>query len=368
MYGWMGGVLLAGLAARWYFSTLGHNYDFESYQVVAGLMDEGKNVYANTDRYNYGPVWFNVIHLLDVLAGRNPEVFRGLLVVLLSAADAGIAWILWRRVGALAAILFFLNPVSMMITGYHNQFDNVAVLLGLWSVVVYGENFEKPPGGRQFGALAVLGLSLMTKHLLFVFPLWLAVKQKGWWAKGVVLALPVAIFLLGFAPYWADGKQGIIDHVFRYHSLHVACLYNLVMPGFLQSMVSAQAFWLAILAGFACFCRRRTALDSLLIYLAVMVAAAPATMNQYLAIPSAFTSVFVNFSTVIYTLAAAFHLATDTNGLHLMGHVEGGSTRLATAIYCLGFAVVWTMWREPVMKFLGSKFGRRGAKERNGAA
>src|SRR5579859_6127536 len=177
-YVWVGVVLLVGLAARGFFATLGHNYDFESCRVIAGLMEEGKNVYANTDRYNYGPVLFNLLYVLDVVAGRNPEVFRGLLVALLSLADAGIAWILWRKYGLRAGVLFFLNPVSIMITGYHNQFDNVAVLLGLCSVILYGEDFAKRPGGRQYGALGILGLSLMTKHLLFVFPLWLAVKQK----------------------------------------------------------------------------------------------------------------------------------------------------------------------------------------------
>jgi hypothetical protein len=173
------------------------------------------------------------------------------------------------------------------------------------------------------------------------------------------LALPIAVFLLGFAPYWMEGKQGIIDHVFRYHSLNVAYLYHLVIPEALQSAISAQVFWVAILTAFALLCRRRTGLDSILIYLAVMVAAAPATMNQYLAIPSAFTSVFVNFSTVIYTIAATFHVATDLNGPHLLGHLAGGSTRLAMAIYCLNFAVAWTTWQGPVIRFVKQKFARQ---------
>jgi len=66
-------------------------------------------------------VWFQLIHLLDVAAGHDPQVFRELLVGFLSAADVGIFWVLWRKFGRLAATLFFWNPVSIMITGFNNQ-------------------------------------------------------------------------------------------------------------------------------------------------------------------------------------------------------------------------------------------------------
>jgi hypothetical protein len=357
-YGLMLVVLLVGLGARWFFLTKGNNYDFDSYRIVADLAAQGKNIYANTSRYNYGPVWFNMIHLLDVLAGHSPAVFRWLLLGLLSAVDAGIAWLLWRKVGRLAGCLFFLNPVSIMITGYHNQFDNLAVLLGLASVIVYGDDFERPINRRKFGGLMLLGLSLMTKHVLFIFPLWLAVKQKGWRDKCVTLAVPVGIFLLGFAPYWAAGKDGIINNVFKYHSLNVAYFQHLVVPEILQPTVTAPMLWILVLAGFAILCRRRTGLESLLIYTAVMVATAPATMNQYLAIPSAFTSVFVNAFTVPYTLIATFHVASDMNGPHLWGQIPGIALNSRLAIYCLLGAVIWTVWHDFWLRLAGKGLGK----------
>ncbi len=42
-------------------SSLGHTYDFDSYRLVANAITYGKNVYAWTPRYNYGPVWFNLL-------------------------------------------------------------------------------------------------------------------------------------------------------------------------------------------------------------------------------------------------------------------------------------------------------------------
>ena len=44
--------------------------------------------------------------------------------------------------GRTAAYLFFLNPISIIITGDHNQFDNLALLLGLLSTLFIGDDFE----------------------------------------------------------------------------------------------------------------------------------------------------------------------------------------------------------------------------------
>jgi hypothetical protein len=205
-WGWLPVVLAVGLTARFWAGTCGHNYDLGSYWVVVDLVEHGQNVYAGTNRYNYGPVWFHLLHLFDWLAGGNSAGFRFLIIGFLSAADALIAWILWRKFGRLVAAWFFLNPVSIMITGYGNQFDNVAILLGLWAVLLLGDDFEGPIDRRKFAGLVVLGLSLMTKHVFFAFPFWLAVRQRGLWQKGVVLLVPVAVFLAGFAPYWAGGR------------------------------------------------------------------------------------------------------------------------------------------------------------------
>ena len=332
-------ILIAGLVARLELATLGHNYDMASYRIVVGILDHGGNVYAGTERYNYGPVWFQILHALDFLARHNETAFRYLLAGLLSLVDAGICILLWRRFGYLAACLFFLNPVSIIITGFHNQFDNLALLLGFWSVLLVGDDFEKPVGRRKFAGLAVLGLSLMTKHLLFAFPFWLAVKQKGLFQKCVVLLVPVAIFLLGFAPYWPGGRAGIIQHVFSYKSSATEYFYNYFVPTAVQFVFSAQAVWLLVLGVFAFINRRKPALESLLLYTCVLVATAPATTNQYFAIPSAFTSVFVNFFTVAYTIVATFHVAVDVNGPHLLKSLLDRADDFAICVLCL--ALVW---------------------------
>jgi hypothetical protein len=347
-FAWLAGVLAAGLAARFWMITWGHNFDFDSYRVVVSCVEQGKNVYASTERYNYGPVWFNILHGLDLLSLHNRFVFRWLLVGLLSLADVGIFLILWRRFGRLAAVFFFLNPISIIITGFHNQFDNVALLFGLLAVLLIGDDFEKPVGRRKFSGLLLLGLSLATKHILFAFPLWLAVKQRGLIQKAIIVLIPVACFALGFLPYWSEGKAGIIHNVFHYQSSAIGYFYDFFIPPEMKYLVSSRQIWFLLLGFFAFVCRPKSSMESLLVYTAVLVAASPGFFNQYLAIPVAFVSVFVNPLSIAYTAMATLHLALDNNGPTFFGDWRGKSDNLA--VYCLSFAVVWTLWRQSIMR------------------
>src|SRR5438270_473549 len=103
-------IIIVGLLARLDVATFGSNYDMASCRIVAGILDHGGNVYASTDRYNYGPFWFLILHGLDMLAGQNETIFRYLVAGFLSLVDVGICLVLWRRFGHLVACLFFLNP------------------------------------------------------------------------------------------------------------------------------------------------------------------------------------------------------------------------------------------------------------------
>jgi hypothetical protein len=348
---WLSLTLGIGLAARFWFSTLGNNFDFASDRIIANLTAAGTNVYAGTDRYNYGPVWFNLIHILDFLAAHNTKVFRLLLVGLLSAADVGIFFVLWRKFGRLAATLLFLNPVSVMITGFHNQFDNIAILIGMCAMLVFGNDFEKPLDRRKFVGLALLGLSLMTKHLFFVFPFWLAVKQRGLTQKILVLSVPIVVFFIGFLPY-ASAYTDIIRNVFEYRSASgfSGFFYNQMVPEFFRGFAGAGFYWLFVLTVLAFICRAKNSLDSLLLYTGALVAVSPAMTNQYLAIPVPLVSVVFNFFSIGYTVAATVHIAEFANGPHLIDNPGGRCDDIAVVF--LIALLIWQLWREPLLRAL----------------
>src|SRR4051812_15665336 len=58
------GLVLVGVAIRLILSQLGHNWDMECWIIDADLARSGATVYAHTDRYNYGPLWFNILRAL----------------------------------------------------------------------------------------------------------------------------------------------------------------------------------------------------------------------------------------------------------------------------------------------------------------
>jgi hypothetical protein len=311
-------VILGGVGARLWVAHRGHNYDFDSFWIVANIVDRGGNVYASTSRYNYGPIWFHVLHFLFQVAAKNVVAFRYFLVVFLSFVDLAIFVILYHRFNRSVASVFFLNPITIMITGYHNQFDNLALLIGMFAVILMGEaNFDKSLTKRKLLGILMLGLSLVTKHLLFAFPLWLAVKHKGLFQKIVILGVPPLIFALSFVPYWPAGAPGILRNVFLYKSFNNAYFYRLFVPQGVQAFFTSTMVWIALLIIFAILFQPVKSFDSLLLYTCILVATSPALTNQYLAIVVPFVAANLNPFTLSYSLAGTYFLLTDSNGLHI---------------------------------------------------
>jgi len=338
-------VVILGFTARMWMATLGHNYDMDSWYIIADIAHHGGNVYAETTRYNYGPVWFYIVHLLDVLSGHNRELLRYSISAFLSLVDVGLLFYLSRRVGPIAGVLYFLNPISIIVSGYHCQFDNLAILLGLWSVQLLGDDFDQPLNRRKMAGLVLLGLSLIVKHLLFVFPLWLALKQKGFARKMVVLLVPMGCFLFSFVPYWAGGHRGIIHNVFLFNDYQCAYFYHICVPVCIQSVWDSRMFWYAVLVIFAFKCRPRNSFESLLIYTGVLVAFSSRTVNEYFAIPVVLVAVYPSVPFAIFTGMATIHLLMDhTNGPPVWISLRGTGWDI-WAIIGLAVAVVWHVWR-----------------------
>ncbi len=339
-------MIAAGLAARLFVATLGHVADFDSWKAVAKLMDQSQNVYACTTVYNFGPAWFFILRALDMMAGHNTTVFRYLVPGFLGLGDVGIFIILWRCYGKLAACFFLLNPISIIVSGYQNNFDNLAILLGMVSVLLMGNDFDRPLDRRKILGLLVLGLSLVVKHVFFAFPFWLAVKQKGLLQKVAVILIPVFVFFISFVPWWHGGSQGIIQNVFLYRSFTNEYFYNLFLPQFAQFMFGSQAVWLFLLVLFAFVYRKKSTMEFLLFYTCVMVAFAPSSVNEYLAIPGAFVATHLNLLTILYTVAGTCHMLVSVNGLHLTNRIGLSYIDIAIFLLCLG--LIWTTWKQHI--------------------
>ena len=198
--------------------------------------------------------------------------------------------------------------------------------------------------------LAGIGVSLCIKHILFLFPFWLAFKEKGWKRKILVIAIPYTIFILGFTFYWVGGYSGILKNVFLYKSSNVGPFWQVFAPNIVYTLVPKITLFIAALLAFGLYFKNKTALDSLNYYLVALVIFSSAAANQYLAIPIAPISILWNGWYAIYSAIG---------GIFLLGHHDGLDWALFRRVVQIGY------WYEVLivilfLGFLTSSFGKIG--------
>ncbi len=284
----------AAILLRFYLSTLGHNYDMESFERVAWAGWRGESVYAATDRYNYAPFWFWALTGLkylqiffvgeaNSLGAANFHLWvTGLVVV----GELFMCWVLrlyahsWKI--PLAALVF--SPLCLLLTGYHSQFDVWALALGAWGWQMGVLQ------GRWIGAGVLVGLSLCVKHWLFFLPpLLLLLPALSWRERFGFIGLAYGLFLLSFSPFLGEemSRAGILRNVFGYSSAEGIAL----LPFLLHFLGLGATFFKLLHAGLVlgvCVLQLRkvNAQGLIWVYLLVFVAASPAMATQYLYAPA----------------------------------------------------------------------------------
>ena len=301
---------------RVYLCRLGSNFDYDSFNLVGDLMVKGKNVYASTDRYNYAPVWMWVLYFLKLVSGSH---FRYGLSAFISLVDVAIAGVLFQRGNRMAALLILFSPVCIIISGFHCQFDNLAILIGLVAVRYAETRKSYKVAGlaglntREIMILAfIVGFSITTKHVLIFFPFWfLFIRDIKFFRRILLCGLPLAVFMLSFLPYlsaWHDIKE----NVFKYGSSGNLVFYHLFLPDALNSVllfISLKLYklifiFLMIFSGY--FLRSRVFMEQLLFYCAFMVLFSCSLYTHYLIIPMLFFAYFPNRFWIWYNLVGLF--------------------------------------------------------------
>ncbi len=292
--GVLAGLCLTGVAARIWYARKGlHSTDVEAYEEVLGLLRSGRDVYAETSRYNYPPFWFWTIGLLgraaSVLEVSLPAVVRSLLI----AADVAVAAVLFRLVGRVpggvrpwaAAALYLGNPMVIWVCAVQAQFDNLVILFLLLALAASdraSSREEKP----RWSAMLSLAASIGFKQVTAFHPILWFQGPRRWRAL-----LPWLLVAASFVPYAAHARA-IRNHVLLYRTV----------PGSygLSELVLLDARWalpvsLAALAGTtaaAWALRGKERCRSSLFLFLVLLVFAPGFGSQYLVWPLALGSVF----------------------------------------------------------------------------
>ena len=285
-----------GFAARLALASVGHNYDLDSYEIVAGLVTRGESVYANTERYNYGPIWFCLLGLFKqiqwMLGLEGPEALHLVVATFLSLVDVAIATVLGWRYGLASAVVFLLSPIGLLITGFHSQFDNFAVLVGLSAWLLVADEASRARTRNVLASAALLGLSLSLKHILLLLPIWLLMWPRLGPLRVRVLycAIAYGVFGLGFVPWLLDdaSRAGILANVVNYTSKRSGFLTLMVERFWIFEFIPWERlkwFWLGSLLVVGWFVVRRWEREAFFLYLIAFTGLAPAFADQYLAIP-----------------------------------------------------------------------------------
>jgi len=201
------------------------NFDMKSWEIAADIATRGGNIYAESDRYTTSPVWFLIIGALKwVQLNVTDFEFHFVLRSFLTAIDLltclCLCFIAAREGTAPAAValLYYLNPVTFLLTGYHGQFENIALLMLLIGIASCYRFKDRPVlSGVFLWSFATLGL--ISKHnVLCQFVSCVDAATRDTWRKLILIALSFALFGATFIPYWQKGSEGIIRYVFLYAS------------------------------------------------------------------------------------------------------------------------------------------------------
>jgi len=327
-------VALIAVILRLYLASWGENYDMESWWIVSGLVTNNDSVYANTHRYNYGPIWAGILGAARYLSSHTgPDTihrFHLFVAGALSTADLVSAFVIKRRFGFSAFAVFLLNPVSLLITGYHSQMDGIAIALAL----LFWDRFVNLPHSPRSAITcgALLGLSLTSKHILLPFLPWLLVARRPIRAHTfyacVVSTIGFSIFVLSFLPWIADpiSRAGIVANVVRYSSTEGASLIDTLWRGTSHyfSLLGAPpietrtVFLVALILfgfGLSAFIRDWTLM--LYVFFPSLLALSSGTQDQYLAVPISAVAIS------LFGLPGACYLGIATAALLISSHNVG---------------------------------------------
>jgi hypothetical protein len=300
---------LAALAARlWLLSGFHGNYDTESYALVAEIARSGGDLYHDTTRYNYSPLWAGVCVAVEAAAkaiGTRPILVFGGLLLLADAATALLVYVLARRraprSAALAALLFFANPVSILISSRHLQFDELAILF-LLAAIAFSER------ARDVSAAAALSVSVLVKHVTGLHPL-LFRRRPG--ARGLLpVLLPYGAFLASLLPYAASWRE-ILQNVVLYRGVtgHYGIEVIVLLPG-VPDWAPVPIFVAAVAVAVTRLSRVELARASLLLFLVILIFA-PGFGRQYCVWPIALGALFAGPGFFLYSLVAAGFLVRE---------------------------------------------------------
>jgi hypothetical protein len=315
-------IIILGTAIRLYLAFFfDGNFDMKSYDIVSNLFIQGQNIYHETTRYNYSPLWLTVLGLLkqipvNISFSFIVRCFLTCIDLLTLIVLIGIARL--EKISddglIVVALLFYLNPVSFLITGYHGQFDNLALVCILIGLYMFLKN-----NGSAWAVAATSWMAFSTgvfvKHIV-VGQYLTGVNNLFKKPLHVILAVLVTLtfFLASFLPYWSTGSQGIIRNVFLYSSI----------PGIygISSLINLPSLKFVFIIGVLVYpflIHKREIITQFLLTSLFFLAFTTGMGEQYFVLPIVWGALRSSGGFLCYTAVTGIVLLGSANNMKLSG-------------------------------------------------
>jgi len=321
------------LPALWL--PVGAGYDIASFHMVTDALLGGREVYAAAlGRHPYLPFQMFIMGGMAALSAATGLPFVVAIKLPALLADVAIAGLIYRLVAsrrgrdwaAYAALLYALNPVSLLVSAYHGQFEAVTLLL----LVVAWALWERQ---RVGAAAAALGLAILNKTwpvvLLPVFLMRLATWRARILHTLVALGIPALAVVVYLLAYNADpmtmlGRALTHRGVAGYWGPSAVVFPLATAQPALQPLADAllalrNPLLLAAVLLTLWWTQRQPALDALLTVQLAVFAVTVGFGIQWLVWPVPFALLAGQARWLrLYSLAAALMLAVHLFGLHMV--------------------------------------------------
>lgn len=226
-------IIILGISLRLFLATVPSvNFDMELHILNGQIFDEGKrNIYINQPSYNYSPAIFYIIGFLYKLnktflsipypfVQRTYQTIIDLLTLLVLCRIAKGLKISPTR----TAVFYFLNPVSILLSGYHGQYDNNAMFFLLTGVWYYFYSNLPIKRLKAITAWFIITIGFIVKHHIpfQVFLTFLYMYKNKNIIKGFLLfGMTILFFLSTFIPFYdtSESRFVINDYVIGYQGL-----------------------------------------------------------------------------------------------------------------------------------------------------
>jgi hypothetical protein len=293
-------------------------------------------VYALTERYNYSPIWFTILGFLKYVQIQLPSlsfhfVIRTFLCLVDLVTLVFLLLIAHHKKISLPkiAMLFYLSPVSFLLTGYHGQFENLAILMIVIGLFIYLKLSQKPVWGTAILWIFATAGMVIKHNVFYELIICLNAAIKRYQIKFLLFLISVCFFMALFIPYWNSGKEGIIANVFMYSSgvgkYGITSLFNLPQLKYL---------FIIGMCVFPLFLKNRDIIQQCLLGMLFFLTFTSGISIQYFILPVAIGSLYPSKGFLFYSLAASVFILGNYDNLFVPGfHLFGWNVVWVGATY-----------------------------------